>query len=141
MGRTGVMLTLTLVVGIAIGVVGPRVLNAQYASQEPVKRVELLKADLVGIEGKEAHVVSAEVAPGMAAGKHWHPGNEFVYVLSGSGTLEAEGKAPLALKPGVTFYQPPKQVHELKNTSQTAPLKTVIFLIADKGQPITVPVK
>jgi len=132
------MLGLTLAVGIAAGVIGAQVLNAQ---PQPVTRTVLLTTDLAGIEGMEARVIRSEIAPGAATEKHYHPGHEFFYVLEGSGTLEAEGQPPLALKPGVTSYDPPTLVHVVKNTSKTAPLKLVVFLIAEKGQPPTVPMK
>ena len=50
MKRTVVMLTLALAVGIALGLIGSQVLDAQ---QMPIKRTVLLKTDLPGIEGKE----------------------------------------------------------------------------------------
>ena len=89
MKRTVVMLTVTLVVGIVVGLIGNRVLNAQ---QQSAKRTELLRIDLPGIEGKEGIVYIAELAPGAAAGKHYHPGSELFYVLEGSMILEVEGK-------------------------------------------------
>jgi quercetin dioxygenase-like cupin family protein len=137
------MCTLTLAVGIAVGVIGAQVLNAQYSqAQAPIPGVKssvLLKADLVGIEGQEASVRIVELAPGAVVGKHYHPGEELDYVLSGSGTLEIEGKPPLALEPGVTFYVPPKQVHDLK--AGDTGLKNLAILVAPKGQPIRVDVK
>jgi len=72
-------------------------------TQEPipgVKRTLLLKQDLLGIEGHEASVRIVELSPGAVVGKHYHPGEQLDYVLSGSGTLEVEGKSPLALKSG-----------------------------------------
>lgn len=51
MKRTGLLLTLALTVGIALGVIGTQALNAQQA---PMKRTVLIKTDLAGIEGKEA---------------------------------------------------------------------------------------
>ena len=71
MKRMAFMLALALVVGIVMGVVENQFLNAQ---QQPVKRTELLRTDLPGIEGKEGIVYIAELAPGAAAGKHSHPG-------------------------------------------------------------------
>ncbi len=140
MKRTVWMLALTLAVGITVGTIGTQVLNAQYAQQqEPIKRTVLLKTDLAGLEGQEANGIMAEVAPGAREGKHYHPGHTLVYVLSGAGTLEMEGKPPVAIKPGVTFYIPPKQVHEGIATSSG--FKAVAFFIIPKGQPITVPVK
>ena len=61
MKRTIVILTLTLVVGFALGMVGSDVL---YAQQEPVKRTVLIRSELEGIEGKEAVLFLAELAPG-----------------------------------------------------------------------------
>ena len=138
MRRLALTLGLTFVVGIAGGVIADQVLTAQQA---PVKRTELLKSDMPGIEGKEGIIFIAEIAPGAFAAKHYHPGHEFVYVLEGSGILAVEGKPPLSVKAGDTFYQPPKQVHEFKNASKTAPVKNLVFLMAEKGQPLTVPVK
>ena len=81
MKRTAVMLAVTLAVGIALATFGSRSLNAQ---QEPLKRTMLLRTDLKGLEGKEGLVLLVELAPGAAAGKHYHPGNEVNYVLEGS---------------------------------------------------------
>ena len=138
MKRTVFMLGVTLAVGIAVGVFGDQVLKAQ---QEPVKATVLLKTDLAGIEGKEALVVLVEHAPGAASGKHYHLGHEFAYLLEGSAILEPEGKPPVTLQPGEIMYLPPKQVHDAKNASTTAPLKVLVFQVAEKGQPFLVPVK
>ena len=66
---------MTLAVGLAVGVIRDRILSAQ---QVPVKRTELLRTDLAGIEGKEGVVYRAEIAPGAAGGKHYHPGHELM---------------------------------------------------------------
>jgi len=142
MNRTVWMLTLTLVVGIAIGVMGTRVLNAQYAQQqEPVKRKVLFQTDLADIPGKEATLGLAEYAPGASSGKHYHPRHVLIYVLEGSAINEPEGKPPITLKQGDVLYEPPKLVHNFKNASTTAPFKLVSCGIGEKGQPRVVPVK
>jgi hypothetical protein len=78
MKRTAVMLALTLAAGIVVGMIGNHVLNAQQAA---ATRTVLLKTDLAGLEGKEALVLTVEGGPGLVAGKHYHPGYEFAYVL------------------------------------------------------------
>ena len=138
MKRTGLLLGLTLTVGIALGVIGTQALNAQ---QEPMKRTVLLKTDLAGIEGKEGVLALVEFAPGAATQPHYHPGEEMAYLLEGTVSLEVQGKSPITFKPGDTFHQPPKQVHRVKNLSSTMPAKALAFTIAEKGQPATVPVK
>jgi len=138
MRRTAVFLGVTLAVGIAVGVIGIRVLSA---TQGPVKRTVLLETDLAGMEGKEGFVILAEIAPGGATGKHSHPGHEFVYLLENSAILEEEERSAVALKQDETVYQATGRVHNAKNTSTSAPLKVLDFLIAEKGQPFIIPAK
>ena len=138
MKRTALMLGMALLVGMYLGVIGGQIL---YAQPEPIKRTELLTTDLVGMEGKEAILALAEIAPGAATGKHTHPGYEFAYVLEGSGSLEIEGKPSIPLTPGTAIYQPSTQVHRGVNDSSTDPLKIFSVYILEKGHPLAIPVK
>ena len=138
MKRTAFVLGVTLAVGIILGAIGNQVLHGQ---SEPIKRTVLLKTDLVGMEGKEAILALAEIAPGAATGKHTHPGYGFAYVLEGSGSLEIEGKPSIPLKTGAAIYQPSTQVHRGVNDSATAPLKIFSVYIVEKGRPLAMPVR
>jgi quercetin dioxygenase-like cupin family protein len=138
MNRTVVMLTVAVAVGIALGLAGSHVLNAQ---QELVKRTVLIRSDLADIEGKEAVLFLAELAPGAIGGKHYHPGTELFYVLDGVFTHEPEGKPAVTLKMGEAGHNPTKGVHYIKNASMTEPTRVLGCLIADKGQPLTMPVQ
>lgn len=138
MRRTTLIFGLTLIVGIAVGMIGNSILSAQ---QEPIKRTVLLKTDLEGIEGKEVVLFLAELAPGAVGGKHYHPGLELFYVLEGAFTHEPEGKPPVTLKPGEAGHNPTKNVHYVKNASMTERARVLGCMIADKGQPLAVPVK
>ena len=138
MKRNVVMFTLALAIGIAIGMIGSQLINAQ---QPPAKSPVLLRTDLAGIEGKEGAILLSEIAPGAVGGKHYHPGHQFGYIIEGSMIMEFEGMPPVTFKPGETFYLVPNQVHYAKNVSTTAPVKVLNFSVADKGQPLNVPVK
>ncbi len=135
MKRMAWMLIVTLAVGIAVGMIGTQVLNAQ---QQPVKRTVLQKVDL---GDKEGIMYLFEIAPGAATTKHYHPGTDFFYVMAGSLILEREGKSSVTYKAGDAGHQPLKQVHRAVNASTTDPLKGLGFLLAEKGQPLTVDVK
>ncbi len=142
MKRMALILSVTLAIGIALGIIGTQVLNAQYAQQqEPIKRTVLLKTDLAGIEGKEGVLFLAELAPGAVSGKHYHPGTELFYVLEGAFTHAPEGKPPVTLKAGEAGHNSNKGVHYVKNPSMTERTRALACLIVDKGQPLTVPVK
>jgi quercetin dioxygenase-like cupin family protein len=86
-------------------------------------------------------VYIAELAPGAAAGKHYHPGSELFYVLEGSMILEVEGKPLVTMKQGDVSHLSPKEVHDVKNASATAPMKALIFQLPEKGQPLVTPVR
>ncbi len=137
MSRTMLVLGLTLVVGVALGVIERQILNAQ----EPIKRTELMKTDLERNEGEQAVVAVVEFAPGVVTGKHYHPGHEFAYVLEGSLIVEPEGQPPVTFGPGQVIHNPLNRVHVAKNPSMTKPVKVVQFIISKKGQPGLVPVK
>ena len=87
MGPMARVSLLTLAVGIAPCVTGHEIANAQ---QPAVKRTELLKTDLAGMEGKEMNIWTGELVPGAKTGKHHHPTPRFVVVLEGSVVLEME---------------------------------------------------
>lgn len=135
MKRLALALVLTFIVGVVAGGIGGPVLSAQ---QMPVKRTVIQKVDLVDRDGI---MYLAEIAPGAAAGKHYHPGPEVVYTLQGSWILEVEGKPPLTLKAGESSQIPAKQVHNATNASKTDPVKILVFLAAEKGQPLATNVK
>ena len=137
MKRMAIMLTLALVVGIAVGVIGTQLLHAQ---QEPVKVTELVKTDLAGVPGREAQMYLVDIAPGATTGKHYHHGHTFVYVLRGAARLE-EGKPPVTFKAGQAFHELPQAQHNFKNASKTQPVKLLVFMTPEKGHPFGVPVK
>jgi quercetin dioxygenase-like cupin family protein len=137
MQRTGVIMAVVFALGIVGGGLGQRLLSAQ---PEPVTRTVLLRTDVAGVEGKEAVVILAEIAPGATTGKHLHAGQEIAYVLEGSLSLTVAGQPAVTFKPGEAFQQPPQQVHEGQNASATAPVKVLAFYLAEKGQPLTIAV-
>ena len=137
MRRTILVLALTLAVGIAAGMIGDRMLSAQ---QPEIKRTVLLRTDLPGVEGKEAVVFIAEIPPGVATGKHRHPGNELIYVLEGSYILEVDGKGPIPLKAGDARHAPLGEVHAAKSFGSPQASKVLVVLITEKGQPLAIPV-
>ena len=135
MKRITLILGMTLAVGIAVGVIGDQVLNAQQS--QPLKVTQLLKADVVGVDGKEALIRFVEFLPGGASGKHHHPAHTFGYILEGSLTIETEGKPPVTVRAGEAYQEVPGNVHDAKNLTGS-PVKLVVFRVHPKGQPETV---
>ena len=82
-----------------------------------VIRAKVLKVDVAGVEGKEAHMWGAEIARGAATGTHSHPTPRFVYVMQGSVTVEIDGRPPQVFKAGDGFQEAPDVPHNFRNAS------------------------
>jgi quercetin dioxygenase-like cupin family protein len=93
------------------------------------------------MEGYELRMWRTDIGPGVVGAKHYHPGTECIYVLEGALTLEKEGEAAANLKAGEAHCVPPKQVLVPRNASNTDPYKSLVVMIAPKGQPLAVPVQ
>ena len=138
------LLATTMVVGLPAGAIlaqsnppGP----GAGTQDEPIKRTVLFRGDLEGAPGKEIVVFVADLAPGAVGSKHYHPGPEFFYVLEGTLAHEPESGSPHMMKTGAFGSNPNKGIHLIRNPSTTERARAIDFLIAEKGQPIVIPVE
>jgi quercetin dioxygenase-like cupin family protein len=116
--------------------------SQQAAAADDTKIVPLMNQVLGDIRGKEGTMLTVEYAPGASSPRHRHNAHVFVYVLEGSIVMQADGKPPVTLKPGDTFYENPKDIHAVsKNASATQPAKFVVFMVKNKGAPPVLPAK
>lgn len=113
---------------------------AQTAAS-PVKATPLMTKDLPGIAGKEATVLTIELAPGAASPPHRHQASTFVYVLEGSIVMGVKGGQEVTLRPGEMFHEQPDDIHTVgRNASATKPAKFLVFMVKAKGAPVSMPV-
>jgi quercetin dioxygenase-like cupin family protein len=127
MKLTKVILIVMLAAGTAL---------AQTAT---IRRTVIQKAD-VSIPGREAVVARVELDPGVAAGRHAHPGDEISYVLEGEGELLIDGEDPRRVKAGESFVIPAHVVHDAINVGK-GPLRLVGVYVVDKGKPLATAAK
>jgi quercetin dioxygenase-like cupin family protein len=116
--------------------------KAESPKGESAKAVSpLMTHDLAGIPGKEAIVLTVEYGPGESSRPHRHDANVFVYVLEGTITMQVKGSPAVTLHSGQTFYEGPSDIHAVsQNASKTASAKILVFIVKDKGAPVTRPV-
>ena len=109
------------------------------STDEPPKGTPpLMTRDLAGIAGKEAIVLTVDYGPGESSRPHRHDANVFVYVLEGRITMQVKGGPAVTLHPGQTYYEGPSDIHTVsENASKTAPAKILVFIVKDKGTPVT----
>ena len=114
---------------------------AASTQDEPIKRTVLFRGDLEGAPGKEIVVFVADLAPGAVGAQHYHPGPEFFYVLEGTLAHEPEDGPTHTMRTGAFGSNPNKGIHLVRNPSPTERARAIDFLVAEKGQPIVIPVK
>ena len=146
MKRSALVVVGVLAAAVGISAMLVPFVNAQQGVRKqvkpsPLKHTVIHRMDLVGLEGKQGALVEVEYAPGAGDKKHYHSGYLFTYVVEGSVIWEVEGQAPVTLKAGDAFYDPPKRVHNHRNASATQPAKFVAFFIETNGEKRSVPVK
>jgi quercetin dioxygenase-like cupin family protein len=138
------LLAATAIVEMTVGAIlaqGNPPGSGTSAQDEPIKRTVLFRGDLEGTPGKEIVIFIADLAPGAVGAKHYHPGPEFFYVLEGTLAHEPEGGSTHTMKTGAFGSNPSNGVHIIKNPSTTEQARAIDFLVAEKGQPIVIPVK
>ena len=123
--------------GVTVGAMGATYVGAQAPAQ--VTRTELLRKPISGVEGKEVVVFVSDVPPGAVAGRHAHPGDEAIYMLQGALRFQPDGEQPFVLKAGQITFNPAKHVHMARNVSSSEPAKVLNCMLAEKGQPLTLP--
>ena len=120
-------------------IVGALALHVALAQQTGVKRTDLQRHDL-SVPGREVVQTRVEFAPGVGFGKHWHPGEEIVYVLEGSLEYQVEGKPPATLKAGDVLFIPARTVHAARNVGKVPGAELATYVV-EKGKPLVVTVK
>ncbi len=111
-----------------------------HAQDKPqVKRTVVLKEDM-SIPDREGVMVRVELPPGASEGKHTHPAEVFFFLLEGEISQEIDGKPTVTLKAGDVVHIPPNTVHQATNNG-TVPAKLAVVFVAEKGKPLTTPVK
>jgi quercetin dioxygenase-like cupin family protein len=93
----------------------------------------LLSTQLEGVEGTEVIVSRVVMPPNTALPRHWHPGEEFAYVLSGSTILRRDSKPDLTVLAGELVKIPLKEIHSAMTTDQGATI--LVFRVHEHGKP------
>jgi quercetin dioxygenase-like cupin family protein len=134
------MKTTRIMAVVAVLIVGSgSALHAARAQLTGTKRTDLQRHDL-SIPGREVVQARVELDPGVASPKHWHPGEEIVYVLEGSLEYRVEGKPPVTLKAGDVLFIPARTIHAAKNVGSGNGAELATYVV-EKGKPLAVVVE
>ena len=152
----GLLMMVALVAVVSFGVAGKsNQAAAQIAPKEEVESGQkqdilveeipevvannLITTQLELVEGMEVIVSHVEIPANTTLPMHWHPGEEFIYVLEGSGVMLQEGESDIPMEKGGIFKVPLRQIHTVETGEDSTTL--LIFRIHEAGQPIRINVE
>ncbi|MDH5692086.1 MAG: cupin domain-containing protein [Gammaproteobacteria bacterium] len=93
----------------------------------------LMRATLEGVTGTEVIVSRVSIPANTMLPVHWHPGEEFAYILEGTVSLLQKGKKELVGHKGDVMKVPLKQIHTAKTGEESAVI--LVFRVHEAGQP------
>ena len=111
----------------------------QTQAQQPgITRTHLQRHKLA-VPRSEVVQARVDLASGVAAPEHSHPGEEIVFVIEGVLEYQVEGgEPPVTVKAGEVLFIPAEAIHTVKNigSGNAAELATYV---AEEGKPLVVP--
>jgi quercetin dioxygenase-like cupin family protein len=102
----------------------------------PVTRTILQRADVPGTN-LEIIYATVEIAAGVKAGRHSHPGTVIAQVVEGEFWVHFDGQPEKVVRAGESLTVPDRAIHNEGATAQRAKLNAVYVL--EKGKPLASP--
>ena len=130
MKTTRIMAVAALTVGSALA------LHAAQAQVPGTKRTDLQRHDL-SVPGREVVQARVDIAPGVLAPRHSHPGEEIVYVIEGVLEYQLDGSPPVTLKAGEVLFIPAGTIHSAKNVGTENAAELATYFV-ERGKPLAV---
>ncbi len=80
---------------------------------------QMLRAPITDADGLEVIISDVVIPPNATVPRHYHPGEEFLYVIEGSAIHIEEGKDDRVLSAGDAYVIPLDRENGLKNTQDS----------------------
>jgi quercetin dioxygenase-like cupin family protein len=96
-------------------------------------RTDLQQHDL-SVPGREVIQNRVDIAPEAPPIRHWHPGEEIIYVLEGTLEYEIDGQSPTRVSAGEALIVPAEAVHAVRNVGDGNATELASYVV-EKGRP------
>lgn len=94
---------------------------------------ERLRAPIAAAPELEVIISDVIIPPGARVPRHYHPGEEFVYVIEGSAVHVEDGKPDRTVEAGDSLVIPPRAAHAPYGGEKGA--RAIVFRVHVKDQP------
>jgi quercetin dioxygenase-like cupin family protein len=99
-------------------------------------RTDLQHHDL-SVPGREVIQNRVEIGPEAPLVRHWHPGEEIIYVLEGSLEYQIDGEEPKTYAAGEALTVPAERIHAVRNVGGGNAAELATYVV-EKGKPFLV---
>jgi len=107
------------------------------AQQLPgIKRTDLQEHDL-SVPGRQVIQNRVEIGPEAPLIRHWHPGEEVIYVLEGSLEYQIDGQPPRTVNAGEALMVPAESIHAVRKVGSGNGAELATYFV-EKGKPFLV---
>lgn len=107
--------------------------HALLAHNLPAGSNEMLRALIADSDDLEVIISDVIIPANGSVPKHYHPGEEFLYVIEGSAIHREAGQPDRTLNAGDTYVIPPRAVHNPMGGPNGA--RAIVFRVHKKGNP------
>jgi len=97
-------------------------------------RTDLQRHDL-SVPGREVIQNRVEIDPDAPAIRHWHPGEEIIYVLEGTLEYEIDGEPTATVSAGEALTVPAEAVHSVRNVGDGNAAELATYVV-EKDKPL-----
>lgn len=133
----------TLLMGLMSGRLLAQHEHSAGAGQSATSYAIILQQALAekDLNNREVKMLIVDFPPNSMSAAHRHPCPTFGYVLEGEIESIFEGKT-YRYKKGDSFYEVANGLHSsARNNHPTTPAKLLVFFLAEKGKPTSIPEK
>lgn len=99
-----------------------------------INRVDLQQHDL-SVRGREVIQNRVELSPEAPPLRHFHYGEEIIYVLEGELEYQIDGEETRTVKAGEALTVPAQAVHAVRNVGSGTGTELATFVV-EKGKPL-----
>jgi quercetin dioxygenase-like cupin family protein len=103
----------------------------------PVGSTDIFREALGAAPGAELIVADLRLEKNAVGAAHYHPWEEYLYVIEGSAILELEGREPLTLMGRQGFVIPAGAVHTPR--AGIWGVRAIVIRVHREGDPVAIP--
>ena len=100
---------------------------------------EMLRSPVASADGLEVIISDVVIPAGGTVPRHYHPGEEFLYVIEGSAVHVQDGQDDVLLEAGDSYVIPPMAAHAPRGGPDGA--RAIVFRVHREGMPERIPLE